>query len=95
MNSNAFFFFFFLFIFGLVSNTIPPKAEMYPEGIPECGIDALRFALCAHTSFGLTINLDVKRIYGYRTFCNKVWRGKEICFLCFIIAFCSYFNIIC
>lgn len=24
----------------------------YPEGIPECGTDALRFALCAYTAQG-------------------------------------------
>ena len=27
------------------------KAD-YPNGIPECGTDALRFALCAYTSQG-------------------------------------------
>ncbi|KAH0630441.1 hypothetical protein JD844_013470 [Phrynosoma platyrhinos] len=30
----------------------------YPSGIPECGTDALRFALCAYTSQGRDINLD-------------------------------------
>ena len=28
------------------------KAD-FPQGIPECGTDALRFALCAYTSQGL------------------------------------------
>lgn len=28
------------------------KAD-YPNGIPECGTDALRFALCAYTAQGL------------------------------------------
>ena len=32
------------------------KAD-YPQGIPECGTDALRFALCAYTSPGKDINL--------------------------------------
>ena len=27
------------------------KAD-YPDGIPECGTDALRFALCAYTAQG-------------------------------------------
>ncbi|XP_002732116.2 valine--tRNA ligase [Saccoglossus kowalevskii] len=48
------------------------KAD-YPEGIPECGTDALRFALCAYTSQGRDINLDVLRVQGYRHFCNKLW----------------------
>ncbi len=29
------------------------KAD-YPNGIPECGTDALRFALCAYTAQGTT-----------------------------------------
>lgn len=42
------------------------------QGIPECGTDALRFALMAYTSQGRDINLDVMRVQGYRHFCNKV-----------------------
>ena len=38
----------------------------YPNGIPECGTDALRFALCAYTSQGRDVNLDVLRVQGYR-----------------------------
>uniref|UniRef100_A0A8C2Z2A2 valine--tRNA ligase n=1 Tax=Cyclopterus lumpus TaxID=8103 RepID=A0A8C2Z2A2_CYCLU len=52
----------------------------YPNGIPECGTDALRFALCAYTSQGRDINLDVNRILGYRHFCNKLWNA-EFCLL--------------
>ena len=29
------------------------QKEMYPDGIPECGTDAMRFALCAYTLQGL------------------------------------------
>ncbi|KAM8952751.1 valine--tRNA ligase [Pelodytes ibericus] len=49
----------------------------YPDGIPECGTDALRFALCAYTSQGRDINLDVNRILGYRHFCNKLWNATK------------------
>jgi valyl-tRNA synthetase len=52
------------------------KAD-YPEGIPECGADAMRFALCAYTSQGRDINLDVKRVVGYRHFCNKMWNAVK------------------
>ncbi|VDO96230.1 unnamed protein product [Heligmosomoides polygyrus] len=45
------------------------------EGIPECGTDALRFALLAYTSQGRDINLDVLRVQGYRFFCNKIWQA--------------------
>lgn len=49
----------------------------YPEGIPECGADAMRFALCAYTAQGRDINLDVKRVVGYRYFCNKIWNAMK------------------
>ena len=52
------------------------KAD-YPEGIPECGTDAMRFALCAYTAQGRDINLDVKRVVGYRHFCNKLWNAVK------------------
>lgn len=51
------------------------QKEDYPNGIPECGSDALRFALCAYTLQGKDINLDVLRIQGYRFFCNKLWNA--------------------
>lgn len=49
----------------------------YPNGVPECGTDALRFAMCAYTTGGRDINLDVSRIEGYRKFCNKVYQATK------------------
>ena len=49
----------------------------YPSGIPECGTDALRFGLCAYTSQGRDINMDVNRILGYRHFCDKLWNAVK------------------
>lgn len=51
--------------------------EDYPEGIPQCGSDALRFALLAYTLQPRAVNLDVKRIVGYRHFCNKLWNAVK------------------
>ncbi|XP_072401213.1 valine--tRNA ligase [Diabrotica undecimpunctata] len=52
------------------------QKQDYPEGIPECGTDALRFALCAMCS-GRDINLDIMRVQGYRFFCNKIWNATR------------------
>ncbi|PAV55627.1 hypothetical protein WR25_09948 isoform G [Diploscapter pachys] len=49
----------------------------YPNGIPECGTDALRFALLSYTSQGRDINLNVLRVQGYRFFCNKIWNAVK------------------
>ncbi|KAK3747841.1 hypothetical protein QZH41_015985 [Actinostola sp. cb2023] len=53
------------------------QKDDYPDGIPECGTDALRFALCAYTAQGRDINLDVLRVQGYRHFCNKLWNATK------------------
>ncbi|CAG2054897.1 unnamed protein product [Timema podura] len=47
------------------------QKQDYPNGIPECGTDALRFALCRD------INLDILRVQGYRFFCNKLWNATK------------------
>uniref|UniRef100_A0A8C3IA61 Valine--tRNA ligase, mitochondrial n=1 Tax=Chrysemys picta bellii TaxID=8478 RepID=A0A8C3IA61_CHRPI len=47
----------------------------FPQGIPECGTDALRFALCSHRVQGDDINLDVATVLSSRHFCNKVWNA--------------------
>ncbi|XP_072317796.1 valine--tRNA ligase [Eucyclogobius newberryi] len=60
-----------------VEKAVQGQKADYPSGIPECGTDALRFALCAYTSQGRDINLDVNRILGYRHFCNKLWNAVK------------------
>jgi len=59
------------------------QKDLYPSGIPECGTDALRFALCAYTTQGRDMNLDVLRIQGYRHFCNKLWNAIKFAMLKF------------
>lgn len=57
--------------------------EEYPQGIPECGSDALRFGLLAHCGQGRDVNLDINRVVGYRNFCNKLWNATRFAFLYF------------
>ncbi|KAJ8759608.1 hypothetical protein K2173_008789 [Erythroxylum novogranatense] len=47
----------------------------FPDGITECGTDALRFALVTYTAQSDKINLDIKRVVGYRQWCNKLWNA--------------------
>ncbi|ORD93432.1 SYVC [Enterospora canceri] len=44
----------------------------YPNGIPKCGADALRFSLLSYTNGMKDINLDILRVAGYSRLCNKI-----------------------
>jgi valyl-tRNA synthetase len=52
------------------------KAD-FPHGIPQCGTDALRFALCSYVAEGRDINMNINRVEGYRRFCNKLWNATR------------------
>lgn len=53
------------------------QKQDFPQGIPECGIDALRFALCNYVAQGRDINLNINKVEGYRRFCNKLWNAMK------------------
>ena len=70
----------------LTAGNLPPKeivkaqagqAKEYPDGIPECGADAMRMGLLAYTLQGRDINLDINRVVAYRNFCNKLWNATK------------------
>ena len=67
---------------GAKAGGAPPAAldsiqRQYPDGFPAFGADALRFTLAALAGQGSDVKLSVKRIEGYRHFCNKIWNAHR------------------
>ncbi|XP_062825661.1 valine--tRNA ligase, mitochondrial isoform X1 [Anolis carolinensis] len=60
-----------------VAIAVEGQRRDFPQGIPECGTDALRFALCTYFAQGNGINLDVATVENANRFCNKVWNALK------------------
>ncbi|KAI9757995.1 MAG: Valine--tRNA ligase, mitochondrial [Chaenotheca gracillima] len=60
-----------------LNNATKFQKTSFPDGIPQCGSDAVRFSLVSYTTGGGDINFDVRVIYGYRKFCNKIYQATK------------------
>lgn len=57
--------------------SINAKKKTFPKGIPECGIDALRFTLCTHDIREHFIHFDVNECQKNKFFLNKIWNAVK------------------
>ncbi|KAI0408139.1 tRNA synthetases class I-domain-containing protein [Xylaria palmicola] len=60
-----------------ISRAAKYQKTAFPNGIPECGADALRFTLLSYTTGGGDINFDIQVMAAYRRFCNKIWQASK------------------
>ena len=68
-----------------VDKAIEGQKKAFPNGIAECGADALRFGLLAYTNMAKhnSINLDIQVVVAVRQFGNKLWQATRFALLNF------------
>ncbi|EQK98237.1 valyl-tRNA synthetase [Ophiocordyceps sinensis CO18] len=60
-----------------VQKAIKFQKTAFPDGIPQCGADAMRFTMINATTGGGDINLEIKVVHAYRKFCNKIFQATK------------------
>lgn len=60
-----------------LEKSIEGQKKMFPNGIQECGVDALRFTLCSQNTKQHFINFDVNECVTNKLFFNKIWQATK------------------
>uniref|UniRef100_A0A182QJU0 Valine--tRNA ligase n=1 Tax=Anopheles farauti TaxID=69004 RepID=A0A182QJU0_9DIPT len=60
-----------------LEKSIAGQRKMFPSGIPECGIDALRFTLCSSNVKNHFIHFNVQEAHTNKLFFNKLWQATR------------------
>lgn len=60
-----------------VKKSIEGQKKLFKNGIPECGIDALRYTLCSKNIKSHYINFDVNECHVNKLFGNKIWQATK------------------
>lgn len=60
-----------------VKVSIKGQQKLFPNGIPQCGTDALRFTLCSTDITSHFINFDVNICHANSRFFNKIWQATR------------------
>lgn len=66
-----------MIIRGLCCCAFADQTKLYPNGIPACGTDALRFTLCSHNLKSHFIAFDVHECHTNKLFFNKIWQATR------------------
>lgn len=60
-----------------LNRSIAGQQKMFPNGIPECGTDALRFTLCSQDIKSHFVDFDVNKCHANSRFFNKIWQATR------------------